>query len=119
MVLAGFMFFNSQAQERPVITVDEIIAKSAASDTTFIILDVRTPEELKGPLGKIDGVINIPLQELEARLPELKPYKGKEIAVICRSGNRSRYATDILNKKGFDARNVPGGMIEYRKSLQK
>lgn len=83
------------------------------SDTALVILDVRTPEELAGPLGKIDGVINIPVQELQVRLNELNKYKGKKIAVICRSGNRSGYATSILTENGFNARNVLGGMIKY------
>jgi len=84
--------------------------------STLIILDVRTPEELRGSLGKIDEVINIPIQQLEERIHELDKYKGKEIAVICRSGNRSKTGTAILNANGFNAKNVLGGMIEYRDS---
>jgi rhodanese-related sulfurtransferase len=118
IILIGFMFFKSSAQDKAVMTVDEM-RKKAAADTSFVILDVRTPQELSGPLGQIDGVINIPLQELNGRLDELKPYKDKEIAVICRSGNRSHYATEFLNKNGFKAKNVLGGMIEYRNSKLK
>jgi len=84
--------------------------------STLIVLDVRTPEELRGSLGKIDEVINIPIQQLEERIHELDKYKGKEIAVICRSGNRSKTGTAILNANGFNAKNVLGGMIEYRNS---
>jgi len=84
--------------------------------STLIILDVRTPEELRGSLGKIDEVINIPIQQLEDRIHELDKFKDKEIAVICRSGNRSKTGTAILNAKGFNAKNVLGGMIEYRRS---
>jgi len=82
--------------------------------STLIILDVRTPEELRGSLGKIDEVINIPIQQLEDRIHELDKFKDKEIAVICRSGNRSKTGTAILNANGFNAKNVLGGMIEYR-----
>jgi len=82
--------------------------------STLIVLDVRTPEELRGSLGKIDEVINIPIQQLEERIHELDKYKDKEIAVICRSGNRSKTGTAILNANGFNAKNVLGGMIEYR-----
>ncbi len=86
------------------------------NDSSLIILDVRTPAELNGPLGKIDGVINIPVQELEQRIGELTQYKNKNIAVICRSGNRSRTAQQILNRQGFKAKNVSGGMIDFRQS---
>jgi rhodanese-related sulfurtransferase len=46
-------------------------------------------------------------------------YKDKEIAVICRSGNRSHYATEALNKNGFNAKNVLGGMLEYNRIKSK
>lgn len=80
------------------ITVNEL-KQEMVSDSSLIILDVRTPEELVGKLGKIEGVINIPVQSLEERLGELSQFKSNNIAVICRSGNRSVTATRILNKK--------------------
>ena len=86
-----------------------------ATDKNLVILDVRTPEELAGPLGKIDNVINIPIQNLEQRIDELKSYKDKEILVICRTQNRSAVAVNILQTKGYKAKNVLGGMTEFRK----
>lgn len=86
-----------------------------ATDKNLVILDVRTPEELAGPLGKIDNVINIPIQNLEQRIDELKSYKDKEILVICRTQNRSAVAINILQTKGYKAKNVLGGMTEFRK----
>lgn len=96
------------------ITVEEL--KSVIeTDTTLIILDVRTPRELDGVVGKIKGVINIPVQVLAKRLGELEKYKEKNIAVICRSGNRSVAATKIMKTNGFKAKNVLGGMRAYNK----
>lgn len=86
-----------------------------ATDKNLVILDVRTPEELVGPLGKIDNAINIPIQNLEQRIDELKSYKDKEILVICRTQNRSAVAVNILQTKGYKAKNVLGGMTEFRK----
>lgn len=96
------------------ITVDEL-KEEMISDTNLVILDVRKPKELTGTLGQIEGVINIPVQVLEERIEELSEYKNRNIAVICRSGNRSVAATIILNSKGFSAKNVLGGMIAYNK----
>lgn len=84
------------------------------SDTSVVILDVRTPAELSGPLGKIDRAVNIPVQQLASRVNELKPYKDKEIIIICRTQNRSRAAADIISKSGYKAKYVIGGMSEYR-----
>jgi len=85
------------------------------SNKPIVVLDVRTPEELAGPLGKIDQAINIPIQNLEQRINELKSYKDKEIIVICRTQNRSAVAVNILKNNGYKAKNVLGGMVEFRK----
>ena len=103
----------AQNQEDSVISMEEFIEKYN-SDSTVVVLDVRTEAELSGPLGKLDGVINIPIQELDARYMELSGYKDQEIDVICRTGNRSGTATQFLREKGFNAKNVLGGMAEYR-----
>ncbi len=100
------------------ITVEEL-QKQMKEDSTLVVLDVRTPQELVGPLGKIDGVINIPVQVLEQRVGELNKYKDRNIAVICRSGNRSRMGTQILLKHGFKAVNVLGGMKAWNKMKAK
>jgi len=112
------MYISGYAQGNDSTMNVSELKQRMSSDTTLIILDVRTPEELVGPLGKLNGVINIPVQELENRLDELKPYKEKEIAVICRTGNRSHYATVFLKQHGYKAKNVLGGMTEYRKEFK-
>lgn len=89
------------------------------SNPDLIVLDVRTAEELTGPLGKIDNVIHIPLHELERRIGELEKYKDQEIAIICRTQNRSSAAVDILLNNGFRAKCVLGGMTEYSRNVKK
>lgn len=112
--------FVGCAQVDPASNISiEQFKEKIKNDSSVVILDVRTPQELSGPLGKLDGVINIPVQELSQRIKELDIYKGREIAVICRTGNRSGTATSILRKEGFNAKNVSGGMVEYRNSEKK
>ena len=103
----------AQHKDDSEISMEEFIEKYN-SDSTLIVLDVRTESELSGPLGRLDRVINIPIQELDARYLELEEYKDQEIDVICRTGNRSGTATQFLREKGFNAKNVLGGMAEYR-----
>ena len=116
-----FLFFitfwacnNAQEKDDFNLTAEELIT-AMKSDSNLVILDVRTPEELVGQHGQIEGVINIPVQVLEKRVNELDEYKSKNIAVICRSGNRSVYGTNIMLKNGFKAKNVLGGMKAYNK----
>ncbi|MBX2975558.1 MAG: rhodanese-like domain-containing protein [Ignavibacteriaceae bacterium] len=122
VVLIMFSIFNifSKAQVNPEkeLSIDDFI-KEMKNNKSLVIVDVRTPEELVGPLGKIDGVINIPVQEITTRFNELSKYKDKEIAVICRTGNRSTFGTDFLISKGYKAKNVLGGMVKYRQKISK
>lgn len=105
---------NSNANDNFNMTALEL--KSAIeNDADLLILDVRTPPELVGQHGQIEGVINIPVQVLHKRINELEEYKDKNIAIICRSGNRSVAATKLMQAKGFNAKNVLGGMINYNK----
>ncbi|HCY77431.1 MAG TPA: rhodanese-like domain-containing protein [Ignavibacteriales bacterium] len=105
----------AQQDQSNSITMDQF-KEQLKSDKNMILLDVRTPEELAGPLGKIETAINIPLQVLEQRISELEKFKDKEIIVICRTQNRSAVAVNILNKNGYKAKNVLGGMTEFRKN---
>ncbi len=96
------------------MTVEELVS-AMKSDTSLVVVDVRTPPELVGEHGQIEGVINIPVQVIEQRVGELEKYKNKNIAVICRSGNRSVFGTKVLQKNGYKAKNVMGGMKAYNK----
>ncbi len=115
VIFGAFIVIAFAQSEENNMTVAEL-KEAITKNKNLVILDVRTPAELTSETGKIPGVINIPVQELGDRIGELEKYKEKEIAVICRSGNRSRHATKLLLESGYKAKNVAGGMIEWRKS---
>lgn len=83
------------------------------TDSSVVVLDVRTPEEFTGNLGHISGAVLLPVQELQQRLAELEKYKEKTILAICRTGRRSAKAVKILTEAGFKACNVEGGMVRW------
>lgn len=66
------------------------------------IVDVRTPAEFKG--GNAEGSVNIPLQEIPARLDELKHLK-QPLVLCCASGIRSLQATQLLSQTGISCCN--------------
>ena len=80
-----------------------------------LLLDVREVDEyaeLHAP-----GSTLIPLGQLQQRLSEIKDYKDLQVAVICRSGNRSAQAIKVLERAGFSAAvNVEGGMNAWQKA---
>jgi NADPH-dependent 2,4-dienoyl-CoA reductase/sulfur reductase-like enzyme/rhodanese-related sulfurtransferase len=81
---------------------------SSAPDTR-LLLDVRTRGEHSH--GAIPGSINIPLDELRARLIELD--RSREILAYCRVGMRGYLACRILEQNGFRARNLSGGYLTW------
>lgn len=92
----------------------EKMIKSGAVD---LILDVRTMEEYKGPLGRLNGAQLIPVQQLKSRVDALKPFKNKTILLYCHSGGRSNHASRILAKKGFTSLiDLKGGIVAWKKA---
>lgn len=67
-----------------------------------IIIDVRTKSEFNS--GHIKGSINIPLDEIQTKVAELKK-KNKTVITCCRSGNRSGMAKSILKNAGVECYN--------------
>lgn len=77
------------------------------------VLDVRTPAELDGELGRLDGAQLIPLDDLRGRIGEVAV--DKPVVVVCQTGRRSGMATAILGKAGVTrVANVAGGMVTWR-----
>ena len=74
-----------------------------------LVLDVRTPAECAK--GGIAGAVNIPLDELRARLNELPA--NKKIIVSCAVGLRGYLGVRMLRQRGFDAVNLSGGYRGY------
>jgi rhodanese-related sulfurtransferase len=66
------------------------------------IIDVRTPNEFMG--GNVAGSINIPLQEIQQRMDELKNL-NQPLVLCCASGNRSGQATHYLSQQGIECCN--------------
>lgn len=77
-----------------------------------LLLDVRTPEEFAE--GHVDGAVNVPVQELEAKLASLPARKDQDVVVYCRSGVRSARASGILKSAGFSRVHDLGAMSNWR-----
>jgi rhodanese-related sulfurtransferase len=63
-----------------------------------IIVDVRTVAEWEND-GHANCSVNIPLDQLESRMGELK--KDQKVVLVCRSGNRAGRAKELLESVGF------------------
>ena len=79
----------------------------------IILLDVRTEGEYNADY--IPGAINIPLSDLENRIDELD--SSKAIIVYCKSGGRSRTASETLAQRGFIVYNMEGGINAWKEKF--
>ncbi len=70
-----------------------------AGQENYLILDVRTQAEYDG--GHIPGAISLPNEDIGREDPPQLPLKDQLILVYCRSGNRSKQASDKLAALGY------------------
>ena len=105
--MAGYVIGNVRSGLVEQYYWDEADGLSDRKDV--ILLDVRTEGEYQN--GHIPGAINIPLDELRSRLPELD--RGKILYVNCQSGLRSYLACRLLSQNGFSCKNLAGGYRFY------
>lgn len=74
-----------------------------------VVLDVRDDAEYAE--GHITDAIHVPLNQIEARLAQLKKYQNKAVLVHCKAGARSAKACEILTKHEFgNVYNLNGGL---------
>lgn len=75
-----------------------------------MLLDVRTPEEFASE--HIKGAVNIPVQVLPQRLQDVP--KDKPVVLVCRSGNRTRMAAQILTQANYTNVYDLGGLMHWK-----
>ena len=96
-------------------TYQQITAKEAKSimdtESDYIIIDARTEEEFAE--GHIKNAILIPEYEIAERAEKELHDKDALILVYCRSGRRSKIASEELVKLGYTNVKEFGGIIDW------
>jgi len=91
------------------ITPRELKKKLDKKDD-FVFIDCRLPHETK--ITEIAGGTLIPLQQLGARIGELRGKEDEEVIVYCRSGGRSLQFAQVLKQQGFkNVKSMAGGVL--------
>lgn len=99
---AGMIASNVLEGDAPVANWDSLPPDA-------VLLDVRDPDEFAE--GHVPGSVNIPLPLLRQD-PSALP-KNRPILAYCRVGQRGYYAVRFLRQHGYDARNIPGGILTW------
>jgi rhodanese-related sulfurtransferase len=97
------------------ITVEEL-RRWRDEGKTFVLLDVREPEEIA--IVRLADSTWIPMREIPQRIGELDP--SIPVAVICHHGGRSERVAAFLAARGFvQAVNVEGGIDAYAARIER
>ena len=103
------------------LTYEQISGEEAKrlmdTETDFIIVDARTEEEFNE--GHIEGAILIPEYEIGERAEKELPNKEQLILVYCRSGRRSKIASQALADLGYTNVKEFGGIIDWQYEIVK
>ena len=121
MILSIFLFITSVFfQTQPgVKNINQAEFQKLQADKNTIVIDVRTPEEIKQ--GYIKGTtqfIDINGANFDAKINSLD--KNKTYLMVCHSGGRSSKAAKIMISKGFKkVYNLSGGVSGWSGPLTK
>ena len=106
---------NSKGSYRQ-ISMNEAV-KMMKDEKNYIILDVRRPDEYAE--GHIPGAINVANEVIGTEeIPEL-PDKSQLILVYCRSGRRSKEASEKLVELGYTNIVEFGGILDWKGEIEK
>ena len=118
MLLISLSLFGMTAcdgENKKSSTYEQITAEQAKiimdTEKDYVIIDARTEEEFAE--GHIENAILIPEYEIANRAEKELPDKEQLILVYCRSGRRSKIASEELVKLGYTNVKEFGGIIDW------
>jgi rhodanese-related sulfurtransferase len=80
-----------------------------------VIVDVSEPEEFAA--GHVGGARNIPVGQLEARLPDVVKNKALPLILVCPNGARANRAAAVAKKLGYEkAQVLAGGLKAWKEA---
>ncbi len=110
LLLSGCVSEGGESDTYRQVTMDEVVALMK-EESGYVILDVRRPDEFAEK--HIPGAVNIPNETIgTAEIPALSD-KDQLILVYCRSGNRSKQASEKLVALGYTNIVEFGGIIDW------
>lgn len=98
LLAAVVLLLNSCGAFYTKISQDEAMQMMQEQED-YLIVDVRRPDEFAE--GHIAGAINVPNEDITDEMPELLPDKDQLLLIYCRSGNRSKDASQKLADMGY------------------
>ena len=80
-----------------------------------VVIDVSSTEEFAA--SHINGAVNVPLDQLEARLPSAVKNKSLPLILVCAAGSRSQRAQAVAQKLGYEkVHSLQGGLKAWKEA---
>ena len=114
--LTGCAAPQGQTNSYRQITMDEAVIMMER-EQGYIILDVRRPDEFAA--GHIPNAVNVPNESIGTDEISKLPNKDQLIMVYCRSGRRSKEASEKLVKLGYTNIVEFGGILDWKGEIEK
>lgn len=112
MSLLSILFGSNPANENTVLLSPQDF-KEHISKKNVQLVDVRTPREYN--IGHIKGARNIDFNSGSFISEFNKLNKNRPIYIYCRTGSRSRHASDKLSDMGFtEIYDLRGGIVKWK-----
>jgi rhodanese-related sulfurtransferase len=108
------LFRIIENEEASYIKIDQDLAKKLMDTQEVIVLDVRTIDEYNE--GNIEKSLLLPVDDIE-EADKILPDKDVTILVYCRSGNRSKTASEKLIDMGYKNIYDFGGINTWKYEL--
>ncbi len=103
---------SGESSQAPNITPTDLHERRVAG-TAPVVIDVRTPAEYAA--GHIPGAVNIPFDQVAARIVEVDSEHG--VALYCMVGPRARKGEEALLASGYESvLHIDGGMAAWLQS---
>ena len=117
MMLSGCAFANSSTSASYKQITQEEAKEMMKKDDGHIIIDVRRQDEYDE--GHIPGAVLIPNESITDKQPEELPKLDQIILVYCRSGRRSKEASQKLSDIGYTNVHEFGGINTWTGEIVK
>jgi uncharacterized membrane protein YdjX (TVP38/TMEM64 family)/rhodanese-related sulfurtransferase len=115
-VAAALMFLPRLVRQfKAGLMITPEMLRALQGEGSIAVIDVREAKDFDGETGHVPGSLNLPLNELPARVDELASWRKDGVVLICRTQVRSGQAARLLAKHGFSGlRVVRGGILAWR-----
>jgi sterol desaturase/sphingolipid hydroxylase (fatty acid hydroxylase superfamily) len=77
----SYTFAGTRSADHPKISPEDLRERLSAPEPP-VVLDVRTRAELEGPLGRVGGAVNIPVDELPNRVEEISAWRARLLVPV-------------------------------------